>query len=123
MGWRVKEDELGVLFSRDIPALVRSEYKAALEDFLTRFGLTRGDLAGTICHPGGAKVLDALEESFELAPGTMTVAREVLRDCGNMSAATVLFVLERTLARPRPGRYLMSALGPGFSAGFQMIAA
>ena len=53
----------------------------------------------------------------------MTVAREVLRDCGNMSAATVLFVLERTLARRRPGRYLMSALGPGFSAGFQMIAA
>ena len=53
----------------------------------------------------------------------MTVAREVLRDCGNMSAATVLFVLERTLARPRAGRYLMSALGPGFSAGFQMLAA
>jgi len=53
----------------------------------------------------------------------MTVAREVLRDCGNMSAATVLFVLQRTLACCRPGRYLMSALGPGFSAGFQMIAA
>jgi len=123
MGWRVKEDGLGVLFSRDIPTLVRSEYKAALDDFLNRFGLTRGDLAGTICHPGGAKVLDALEESFELTPGAMTVAREVLRDCGNMSAATVLFVLERTLARPTAGRYLMSALGPGFSAGFQMLAA
>ena len=83
----------------------------------------RSDLAGTICHPGGAKVLDALEESFELPQGAMTIAREVLRDCGNMSAATVLFVLERTLARRAHGRYLMSALGPGFSAGFQMIAA
>jgi alkylresorcinol/alkylpyrone synthase len=123
MGWRVKEDGLGVLFSRDIPALVRSEYKPLLESFLERLGLARSDLAGTICHPGGAKVLDALEESFELAPGAMTSAREVLRDCGNMSAATVLFVLERTLARRQPGRYLMSALGPGFSAGFQMIAA
>ena len=101
MGWRVKEDGLGVLFSRDIPALVRTEFKPVLEDFLARFGLARSDLAGTVCHPGGAKVLDALEESFELAPGAMTVAREVLRDCGNMSAATVLFVLERTLARRR----------------------
>jgi len=123
MGWRVKEDGLGVLFSRDIPSLVRSEFKPLLESFLEGLGLGRGDLAGTICHPGGAKVLDALEESFELPPGAMTVAREVLRDCGNMSAATVLFVLERTLARPRAGRYLMTALGPGFSAGFQMLAA
>jgi alkylresorcinol/alkylpyrone synthase len=123
MGWRVKEDGLGVLFSRDIPALVRSEYKPLLDSFLERLGLARSDLAGTVCHPGGAKVLDALEESFELAPGAMTAARAVLRDCGNMSAATVLFVLERTLARRQPGRYLMSALGPGFSAGFQMIAA
>ena len=123
MGWRVKEDGLGVLFSRDIPTLVRTEFKPVLEDFMARFGLARSDLAGTICHPGGAKVLDALEESFELIPGAMTEAREVLRDCGNMSAATVLFVLERTLARRRPGHYLMSALGPGFSVGFQMIAA
>lgn len=123
MGWRVKEDGLGVLFSRDIPTLVRTEYKPAVESFLERAGLARGDLAGTVCHPGGAKVLDALEESFELPAGAMTAAREVLRDCGNMSAATVLFVLERTLAQGRPGRYLMTALGPGFSAGFQMIAA
>jgi alkylresorcinol/alkylpyrone synthase len=123
MGWRVKEDGLGVLFSRDIPTLVRTEFKALLETFLGRLGLARCDLAGAICHPGGAKVLDALEESFELAPGAMTIAREVLRDCGNMSAATVLFVLERTLAGGIPGQYLMSALGPGFSAGFQMLAA
>ncbi|HZT21195.1 MAG TPA: 3-oxoacyl-[acyl-carrier-protein] synthase III C-terminal domain-containing protein [Dongiaceae bacterium] len=123
MGWRVKEDGLGVLFSRDIPALVRSEYKPQLDAFLACAGLRCTDLAGTVCHPGGAKVLDALEESFELEPGAMVEAREVLRDCGNMSAATVLFVLERTLAGGRCGPHLMSALGPGFSAGFQMIAA
>jgi len=123
MGWRVKEDGLGVLFSRDIPALVREQYKPLLEEFLEGLGLRLADLAGTICHPGGAKVLDALEESFQLERGAMTFAREVLRDFGNMSAATVLFVLERTLARAVPGRYLMSALGPGFSAGFQMLEA
>ncbi len=123
MGWRVKEDGLGVLFSRDIPALIRNEFQPCLDAFLADNDLAPTDLAGTICHPGGAKVIDALEESFGLAPGAMTLAREVLRDYGNMSAATVLFVLERTLARRRPGRYLMSALGPGFSAGFQLLAA
>jgi alkylresorcinol/alkylpyrone synthase len=123
MGWRVKEDGLGVLFSRDIPALIRSEFQPFLDAFLADNDLAAADLAGTICHPGGAKVIDALEESFRLAPGGMALAREVLRDHGNMSAATVLFVLERTLARAIPGRYLMSALGPGFSAGFQLLAA
>ena len=51
------------------------------------------------------------------------IAREVLRDYGNMSAATVLFVLERTLAKADSGPYLMSALGPGFSVGFQLLEA
>src|SRR4029450_1743876 len=79
------------------------------------------DLAGFICHPGGAKVMDALEEALGGASATMKPAREALRDFGNMSAVTVLFVLERLLANCKPGRYLMSALGPGFTAGFQLM--
>ena len=75
------------------------------------------------CHPGGAKVLDALEETFELAPGALGPAREVLRNYGNMSAVTVLFVLERMLQAGLSGRYLMSALGPGFTAAFQLLEA
>jgi alkylresorcinol/alkylpyrone synthase len=121
MGWRVQEDGLGVLFSRDIPALVRADIRPVTDAFLGTQGMGIADLAGAVCHPGGAKVIDALEEAFELPPGGMTVARDVLRDYGNMSAATVLFVLERTLAQARPGRYLMSALGPGFTVGFQLL--
>jgi alkylresorcinol/alkylpyrone synthase len=123
MGWRIQEDGLGVLFSRDIPALIRSEMRPVADAFLARFDMTRADLAGAICHPGGAKVVDALEEAFELEPGSLTTAREILREYGNMSAATVLFVLQRALAQGRPGRYLMSALGPGFSVGFQLLDA
>jgi len=123
MGWRVQEDGLGVLFSRDIPALVRAEIRPIADVFLGHHGAAVGDLAGVVCHPGGAKVLDALEEAFDLPPGGLTIAREVLRDYGNMSAATVLFVLERTLAQATAGHYLMSALGPGFSVGFQLIEA
>ncbi len=81
------------------------------------------DLDGYVCHPGGAKVLDALEEAFNLPHRTLTHARETLRAHGNMSAATVLFVLERTLKAGARGRMLLSALGPGFTAGFLVLEA
>ncbi|MCH8809748.1 MAG: type III polyketide synthase [Proteobacteria bacterium] len=123
MGWRVEEDGFGVQFSRDIPSIVRARYGKAVDAFLARQGLTRNDLAGTLCHPGGAKVLDALEEVFGLAPGAMTHARAVLRDYGNMSGATVLFVLDRGLQGGLHGRHLVSSLGPGFSAGFLLLEA
>lgn len=121
MGWRIEDDGFGVLFSRDIPNLVRTDLRAAAEQFLSREGLTLDDLAGTVCHPGGAKVLDALEATFGAAPGSMKDARAVLREHGNMSAATVLFVLKRMLAREMRGRHLMSALGPGFTAAFLLL--
>ncbi|MFI4988351.1 MAG: type III polyketide synthase, partial [Alphaproteobacteria bacterium] len=89
MGWRVRDDGLGVLFSRDIPALVRGEYRAAAERFLARHGLTLADIGEFICHPGGAKVLTALEEAFALPPDGLARSRGILRAFGNMSAATV----------------------------------
>jgi alkylresorcinol/alkylpyrone synthase len=121
MGWQVEENGLGVLFSRDIPLLVRREFRPVVDAFLACRQLRWQDLAGFICHPGGAKVMDALEEALGGASATMKTAREVLRDFGNMSAVTVLFVLERLLGNCKPGRYLMSALGPGFTAGFQLM--
>lgn len=123
MGWRVEDDGLGVLFSRDIPTLVARQYGSVLDDFLAPYGLGRGDLATTACHPGGAKVIAALEEVFGLPTGGMVATRETLRDYGNMSAPTVLFVLKKVLdSRPR-GPVLASALGPGFSAGFALLEA
>ncbi len=123
MGWRVEDDGFGVQFSRTIPGIVRERYGAAVDDFLARQGLGRKDLDGTLCHPGGAKVLDALEAVFDLTPGAMTDARAVLRDYGNMSAATVLFVVARALERGLRGRHLVSSLGPGFTAGFLLLEA
>jgi alkylresorcinol/alkylpyrone synthase len=123
MGWHVEDDGLGVLFSRDIPTLVRDDLRPVANDFLGRFDLKRSDIAGFVCHPGGVKVLDALEETFELEPGAMLEARDVLREHGNMSAVTVLFVLQRMLKRGLAGRHLMTALGPGFTAGFQVLEA
>jgi len=122
MGWNVEDDGLGVLFSQNIPAIVRREYRSAVERFLTTNRLSLGDVNRFAVHPGGAKVIDAMEKGLGLDPGKLVESRTVLRDFGNMSAATVLFVLERILAESRPSdRILVSSLGPGFTAGFSVL--
>ncbi|MGQ0663572.1 MAG: type III polyketide synthase [Pseudomonadota bacterium] len=125
MGWRIEEDGFGVLFSRDIPVLVRTEFRSALDRFLAAHGRTIADIDAFACHPGGAKVLAALEQALELPQGALWAAHEILHDYGNMSAATVLFVLERMLAAagPQRRRYLLTALGPGFTAAFLTLEA
>lgn len=126
MGWHVEDDGLGVLFSRDIPTLVRTQFRTALDGFLAAHGLALSEIDGFACHPGGVKVIAALEAAFALPPGSFVEARDVLAEYGNMSAVTVLFVLERLLAARRSrgtcGRVLMSALGPGFTAGFLTLS-
>lgn len=123
MGWDVEEDGLKALFSRDIPTLVHTRMREVTEQFLARHGLGFADIRRFVCHPGGAKVLTALEEAFGLAEGALVEGRGVLRDYGNMSAATVLFVLDRVLKSDPEGRMLMTTLGPGFTAGFQLLEA
>lgn len=122
MGWDVMDDGLRAVFSRDIPQLVRTRMGEVARDFLARNGLALADCDRFVCHPGGVKVLEALEQIFALRQGDMVDAREVLRDYGNMSAATVLFVLDRLLKRPEPwSRALMTSLGPGFTGAFLIL--
>ena len=121
MGWDVADDGLKVVFSRDIPALVRNDFGPVIETFLNANALTLADIGSFVCHPGGAKVLDALEDIFGLEPGGLIGAREVLRDHGNMSAVTVLYVLRRALDNHDTGRFLLTTLGPGFTAGMMLI--
>ena len=121
MGWDVTEEGLKAVFSRDIPALVRRHMRDVASEFLSRHGLSLGEIDRFICHPGGVKVITALEEAFRLPAGTLADGRAVLRDYGNMSAATVLFVLERALRAGLTGKVMMTSLGPGFTAGFQLL--
>jgi alkylresorcinol/alkylpyrone synthase len=78
--------------------------------------LSIDDIDRFICHPGGAKVITALERALSLDQGALDHEREVIADYGNMSAPTVLFVLERARAQGLPQRSLLTALGPGFTA-------
>ena len=116
MGWDVADDGLRVRFSQDIPALVAGIMRENVEQALAPLGWSTDDLNEYIVHPGGVKVLMAYEEALGLPPGRLVCSRKVLRDYGNMSSATVLFVLEQTLRRGASGRGLLSAMGPGFCA-------
>ncbi|RPI66470.1 MAG: stilbene synthase, partial [Ignavibacteriae bacterium] len=97
MGWDVADDGLRVRFSRDIPTFVRTNIPLVLEEACLAWGIDAGDIIGHITHPGGAKVLDAYAEAVQAQSQAFDVAREVLYDHGNMSSASVLFVLERLM--------------------------
>jgi alkylresorcinol/alkylpyrone synthase len=116
MGWNVDPLGFGVIFRRTIPEFVTKELKPALGQVLARMKLGLDDVDRLICHPGGAKVIDAIEGAMSLDQGTLEHERSVIADYGNMSAPTVLFVLERARAHGLPKRSLVTALGPGFTA-------
>jgi len=120
MGWSVDPAGFGVVLSRSLPRFVEQRFAAPVKRFIKNAGLTAPQL---ICHPGGAKVLDAVETALELQKGTLRDEREVLRGHGNMSAPTVLFVLERARKRGLRGEAVISALGPGFTASFVALEA
>jgi alkylresorcinol/alkylpyrone synthase len=115
MGWKVDPTGLGVIFDRSIPPFAEKEVGRAVENILSRIGVARDSVDRFACHPGGAKVITALEATLGLAQGTLDHEREVLRQYGNMSAPTVLFVLERLMGAGLPQRTVLTALGPGFT--------
>ena len=116
MVWSVDPLGFGVILRRTVPEFVSSELKPALEKILTRMRLSLADIGRFICHPGGAKVINAIESALALDQGTLDHERDVIADYGNMSAPTVLFILQRALAKGLPARSLLTALGPGFTA-------
>ncbi len=115
MGWRIDPVGFGVIFDQSIPVFARDNLRGALDGILASQKLTTGDIGRFVCHPGGRKVVEAIEGSLELEAGSLDHEREVLRRFANMSAPTALFVLERALAAGLPERSMLMALGPGFT--------
>jgi alkylresorcinol/alkylpyrone synthase len=124
MGWDVEDPGLSVVFDRAIPPFIEQQLASALDEMCASMGTRREDIGRLCCHPGGVKVIDAIETALELNQGELNLEREVLRDYGNMSAPTVLFVLERLLERGLPSPTMLTAFGPGFTcAGLLLEAA
>jgi alkylresorcinol/alkylpyrone synthase len=124
MGWDVEDPGLAVVFDRAIPPFIERELAGAVDSMLAKLGIERSSIDRFCCHPGGVKVIDAIETALELPQGELNLEREVLNDYGNMSAPTVLFVLQRLLDRGLPDRVMMTAFGPGFTcAGLLLEAA
>jgi alkylresorcinol/alkylpyrone synthase len=124
MGWNVDGTGLHVLFSRDIPSIVRQWVRPNLEVFLERESLAFSELRHVVAHPGGPKVIAAYAEALGLPLERFRHATDVLRECGNMSAPTCLFVLERFVASGEigPGEHgVLAALGPGFSSELVLL--
>jgi alkylresorcinol/alkylpyrone synthase len=119
MGWDMAEDGLKARFAQSIPTLVATDFRKLLDGFLARHSIALSEIDGFACHPGGAKVLDALEDSMDMQRGDLKESRGVLKDFGNMSAVTALFVAERMKLMGQ--QTLLTALGPGFTATFLML--
>ncbi|HMI40677.1 MAG TPA: type III polyketide synthase [Sphingomicrobium sp.] len=122
MGWRVEDPGLAVIFDRSIPVFLETNLAAAAESTLARMGVDFATVDRLCSHPGGVKVLDAIESSLSVP--RLDVERQVLKDFGNMSAPTVFFVLDRLISRGLPHRTLLTALGPGFTfSALSLLAA
>ncbi|OJF90761.1 chalcone synthase [Rhizobium sp. 58] len=115
MGWSVDPEGLGVIFDRAIPPFAAANIEPAVTAILSRSNLTIDDIDRFACHPGGIKVIDALENALSLVQGTLNHERDVLSDYGNMSSPTALFVLDRLISSGLPRRTLLTAMGPGFT--------
>jgi alkylresorcinol/alkylpyrone synthase len=119
MGGEVVDTGFKVIFSKDIPTIVRKYVRPNIAELLYKHKLALSDIKHFITHPGGLKVISAYEESLGLPIGTLEISRKILREHGNMSSPTVLYVLKEFL---QSGEYssgdygLISALGPGFSS-------
>lgn len=121
MGWDVDEAGLGVIFDRSIPAFAEQNLASAVDRALYRAELQRRDIDRFVCHPGGAKVVEAIEASLALDSDSLQQERSVLKQYGNMSAPTVLFVLKKVLDDRCSGQMVLCALGPGFTASFMPL--
>ena len=118
MGWDVKGDGFGVVLSPELPTLMRDNLGQVAREFLDRNAMSIDDFKGFLFHPGGRKVLETAEEVLGIQRSQIKHSWDVLRDFGNMSSATALFVLEKAMIAGDNGRHLLAAFGPGFSAYF-----
>jgi alkylresorcinol/alkylpyrone synthase len=126
MGWDVGATGLRIVLGVEVPDLVRANVRGDVDRFLADHGLSRSDIGWWVAHPGGPKVLEAMEEALEVEREALGVTWRSLDRIGNLSSASVLHVLADTLGErpPEPGSHgVMLAMGPGFCLELVLLQA
>jgi len=124
MGWDISETGFHIVLSPGVPKVIRENLPGDVDCFLAESGIKRSDIASWIIHTGGPKVLEAVQDSLDLAPDALKHSWECLRQVGNLSSASVLVVLQKVLAhnRGKPGTYsVLAAMGPGFCSELLLL--
>lgn len=125
MGWDIKNNGLYVIFSRDIPAIIKKWLKPQIIEFLNEHHLTLNKINHFIAHPGGKKVIDAYIDGLGFTEEQLYISKEVLKNHGNMSSVTVMYVLEKYLIQELGQNSdfgIIGALGPGFSSELLLVS-
>ena len=115
LGYELRDGGLRVILSRELPDVVEKHLRGAVETFLGEAGLGLADLDGVAAHPGGPRIVDAIEHALDLHPDALASSRSVFAGHGNASSAGIFFVLEEMQHSGAKGRVLAIALGPGLS--------
>lgn len=115
MGWLVGNEGFEMTLSSTIPKHIKTHVQSAFLDTLKRARVEANDIIGYAIHPGGKNILSAFIESLDCTEEDLQNAYDVLDEYGNMSSATILFVLERILGKGKPGKYYSAAFGPGLT--------
>jgi alkylresorcinol/alkylpyrone synthase len=126
MGWDVASTGLRIVLDANVPDLVRRHVGDDVDAFLVDFGLTRDDIEWWVCHPGGPKVLEAIEDTLGVPRSAVQLTWDSLARIGNLSSSSVLHVFEDTLRDrpPPPGSYgMLMAMGPGFCSELVLMQA
>lgn len=124
MGWHIGGDGFRVVLSPDVPEVVGSNIRGDAEAFLADHGLSLGDISTWVAHPGGPRILEAMEAALQLPEDALDRTWRSLASIGNLSSASVLMVLRDTLAEGLPARGdhgLMLAMGPGFCSELVLL--
>jgi alkylresorcinol/alkylpyrone synthase len=124
MGWAVVDGGFQVVLSPEVPVIARERLPQVVRAFLAEHGLEVGDVSAWVTHPGGPKVMDAIEDGLSLGRGMLDASREGLARMGNLSSASVLALLDefRRGRRPAEGTYgLLMAMGPAFAAELLLL--
>jgi alkylresorcinol/alkylpyrone synthase len=123
LGWRLGVDGFRIVLTADLAEVVERCLSSSVSGFLAEHGLTVDDIGSWVCHPGGPKVIDAIQQSLKLPDSAVWLSRRSLAEVGNLSSASVLHILEQTIGSQPPAGSagLMIGLGPGVSAELLLL--